>query len=401
LALLFVQRCRKSLPKVERIMAIATFESHENGEAYRLVARGAWTLESGLNEVDRELRRFADRTMGVPLDIDISDIDDLDTAGAMALQRTMRACGMRDQMSDSALHGFAGVRGEYESLLQVAKDTLGPCEVDPDTGSAFLNMLERLGRGAESVAREVIDIVGFIGEVLVTFWRIIKKPSRFRLTPMVHHMEVSGLDATLIVGLMSFLIGAVIAFMGIEVLSQFGAEIFTVEMIGITVLREFGVLLTAILIAGRSGSSFTAAIGSMKLREEIDAMEAMGIDPMEALVVPRTLAMILVLPMLAFLAAMLGLLGGGLISWWSIDISPALFLSRTQEMVVFDNFFVGIVKAPFFAFFISIIGCYHGMRVRGSAEELGNRTTMSVVQSLFIVILLDALFAIFFLEIGI
>ncbi|HRX39999.1 MAG TPA: ABC transporter permease, partial [Parvularculaceae bacterium] len=176
-------------------------------------------------------------------------------------------------------------------------------------------------------------------------------------------------------------------------------EVFVVEMVAIGVLRELGVLLAAILIAGRSGSAFTAQIGSMKLREEIDAMRVLGLDPIEVLVLPRAIALVLMMPVLAFISAMIGLVGGGLVAWQSMDISPALFLTRMQESIAMSNFWVGLIKAPFFAFAVAIVGCYQGMEVEGSAESLGLRTTLSVVQSLFLVIVLDAFFAMFFLEI--
>jgi phospholipid/cholesterol/gamma-HCH transport system permease protein len=213
-------------------------------------------------------------------------------------------------------------------------------------------------------------------------------------------MEEAGLNAIPIVGLMSFLIGAVVAFMGAKILQQFNASFFVVELVGLAVLREFGVLLAAILVAGRSGSAFTAQIGSMKIREEIDALRVMGLDPIEVLIVPRMFALVIMLPLLTFIAAMLGLVGGGLVAWGTMDISPAYFLARTKEMVVLNNFWAGIIKAPFFAFVIAVIGCFQGMEVEGSAESLGQRTTMSVVQSLFVVIVLDAFFAMFFLEIN-
>jgi phospholipid/cholesterol/gamma-HCH transport system permease protein len=212
-------------------------------------------------------------------------------------------------------------------------------------------------------------------------------------------MEEAGLNAIPIVGLMSFLIGAVVAFMGAKILRLFNADIFTVELVGISVLREFGVLLSAILIAGRSGSAFTAQIGSMKIREEIDAMRVLGLDPMEVLVLPRVIALVLMLPVLAFLAAMLGMIGGGLVAWMAMDISPALFIARTQETIILNHFWAGVIKAPFFAFVIAVIGCYQGMEVEGSAESLGQHTTLSVVQALFLVILIDAFFAMFYLEI--
>ena len=367
---------------------------------WRLIARGNWTLPGGLPAIDEALRTFARRAMGQELVIDMADISRLDTAGAMALQRTMFDCAQRAGRLTQIDH-YKGGSIEHMALIDQAAKHLESCQVGPKRGNAFIIMLNRIGLGASNVRKQSLSVLGFVGAVMERIGVIVTHPKRLRTTSIVFHMEESGLNASLIVGLMSFLIGAVVAFMGATVLRQFGAQIYTVELIGITVLREFGVLLTAILIAGRSGSAYTAQIGSMKLREEVDAMEAMGIDPLEALVIPRTIALVVVMPVLAFLAAMMGLLGGGLVTWLSMDISPVLFLTRMQETVLVTHFMVGIVKAPFFAFVIAIIGCYHGMSVRGSAEELGRHTIMSVVQSLFLVILIDAMFAILFLELDI
>ncbi|MEO1040973.1 MAG: MlaE family lipid ABC transporter permease subunit [Pseudomonadota bacterium] len=362
-----------------------------------LKAHGRWTIAEGITGLDRDIRRFAATTLDKPLSIDMSGVEALDTSGAMILQRTMKACGAR-HVEGEPLHGFANVEEHHRVLLEQAAGSLVSCEVERRPNS-FLMVLERVGRGAENVVDEALHILSFVGAVVARLADTARHPTRFRPTSVIHHFETAGFNAILIVGLMSFLIGAVVAFMGATVLKEFGAEVFAVELVGIAVLREFGVLLTAILIAGRSGSAFTASIGSMKLREEVDAMRAMGIDPMDALVVPRVLALLLAVPCLAFFSAMLGILGGLIASAAFLDIPPVLFLARTQEIVVIDNFIVGMVKAPFFGFFIAVIGCYQGMMVEGSAEDLGRRTTISVVQSLFLVILTDAFFAVFFLEI--
>ena len=380
-------------------MATASFETLREGDAATLIARGTWTLECGLAALDGQLRRFARGVRGRKLTIDLSEIGGLDTAGAMVLQRVMMDCGAR---ADAArpLQGFAGADPREATLLEQVAGHIGACEEDAPHGPSFVLLLERVGRGAEGILNETLSILSFVGAVSARLAGSFTHPGRFRPTAMVAHMEAAGLDATLIVGLMSFLIGAVVAFMGASVLAAFGAEVFAVELVGISVLQEFGVLLTAILVAGRSGSAFTAAIGSMKLREEIDAMRVMGIDPLDALVIPRTLALVLTMPVLAFLAAFLGMLGGGLACWLAMDISPTIFVNRTQEIVTIDYLVKGLVKAPFFAFAIAVIGCYHGMNVEASAEDLGRRTTMAVVQSLFVVILLNALFAMLFLELG-
>lgn len=381
-------------------MRNAQLEVKDSDSGLLAVVTGAWTLENGLGKLDAAVRALADRSSGRGLRIDLSGLDALDTVGAMMLQRLMLTAESGGAAAQAA-SGFIGMTEKYRVLLKRAGENVSLCEVDPNGRQSFVLMLERMGRGTEEAGQNALAILSFIGAIVSRLGGALTRPKRFRLTPMVHHMEEAGLNATLIVGLMSFLIGAVVAFMGARVLSEFGAEVFSVELVGISVLREFGVLLTAILIAGRSGSAFTAQIGSMKLREEIDAMTVMGIDPLDALVVPRVLALILTVPVLAFLAAFLGILGGAMVAWLALNIPPTLYWGRMQEVVTLSHMFVGLVKAPFFAFSIAAIGCFHGMQVENSAEDLGRRTTMAVVQSLFMVILLDALFAIFFLELDI
>ena len=222
-----------------------------------------------------------------------------------------------------------------------------------------------------------------------------------RWTPLVHHMQATGLDAVPIVSLMAFLIGVVLAFQGAVQLRQFGAEVFVVELIAISILRELGILLTAIIVAGRSGAAFTSAIGSMKMREEIDAMRTLGLDPVEVLVVPRVLALIITLPILGFVADMAGLIGGALMAWVELGVSPGAFRTRLNETVGVWNYAIGLIKAPFFALIIGIVGCHQGFAVEGNAESLGRLTSRSVVISIFSVILADAVFSVFFSLVGV
>lgn len=376
-----------SLPKT------ADFEAEKAERTFHMAAKGLWTAPC-LGPIDGRLRTFTEKTLDHELIIDLGALEGLDTAGAMMLQRTMSACGGRTDESR-----FVNAAPEHMTLLVAMTDNLAPCPTEPPQRNAFILMLNRLGQGVENVYFSALHILNFIGVVISVLWRILREPKRLRLTSTFHHMEEAGLDAVPIVGLMSFLIGAVVAFMGAKVLQQFGAEIFTVDLIGVAVLREFGVLLTAILIAGRSGSAFTAQIGSMKVREEIDAMRALGLDPVEVLVAPRVIALLLMLPLLTFVAGMLGMVGGALVAWSSLNITPGMFMARTQEVIVLSNFWVGMIKAPFFAFIIAVIGCFQGTQVEGSAESVGQRTTLSVVQAIFVVIMLDAFFAMFFLEI--
>lgn len=359
----------------------------------RLVATGDW-LARHLGRIDGDLRTFEDDSVGRELLIDVSGVGRLDTAGAMVLERLLQSCSKRTERSR-----IIGASDAHAKLLGDVKPHLAPCDVEPASRNAFLMMTNRLGQGVVESYYAALDILSFVGLTLITAWRVALNPKRLRLTSIFYHLEEAGLNAVPIIGLMSFLIGAVVAFMGAKILRLFNAEVFTVELVGISVLREFGVLLAAILVAGRSGSAFTAAIGTMKIREEIDALRALGLDPMEVLVLPRVIALILMMPILAFLAAMLGIVGGGLVAWTAMEISPAFFIGRLQDTIAMSNFWVGLIKAPFFAFVIAVVGCFQGMEVAGSSESLGQRTTLSVVQSLFLVIILDAFFAMFFLEI--
>ncbi|MGF1544859.1 MAG: MlaE family lipid ABC transporter permease subunit [Parvularculaceae bacterium] len=369
----------------------ADFEVDMRDGQLLLVARGDWRA-ARLGAIDDPLREFEADSTGRELTIDIAGVERMDTAGAMVLKRVMNACAGRTDASQ-----FVGGSETHRTLIERVSPHLAPCPVAPMPRNAFLMMTTRLGKGVVDAYYAAIDILNFIGLTLATFARSVAT-GRLRRVSIVHHMEEAGLNAVPIVGLASFLIGAVVAFMGAKILKIFNAEIFTVELVGLSVLREFGVLLSAILLAGRSGSAFTAQIGSMKIREEIDALRALGLDPIEVLVLPRAIALILMLPILTFIASMLGIIGGGLVAATAMDISPALFMTRMQEAIAPSNFWVGLIKAPFFAFVIAIVGCFQGMQVGGSAESLGQRTTISVVQSLFLVILLDAFFAMFFLE---
>lgn len=371
----------------------AYFDIDVDGGILKLAPGGDWRARF-LKPIDSRLRDFADDSVGRELIIDMAKVERLDTAGAMVLQRTFHACDTR-----TAASKIIGASEAHRALLEQVEHHLAPCYATPFQPNAFIAVLNRLGQGVENAYNAALELMSFVGQTLSTGFRVVTRPGRIRWTSTVHHMEEAGLDAVPIIGLMSFLIGAVIAFMGAKILRLFNAEILTVQLVGISVLREFGVLLAAILIAGRSGSAFTAQIGSMKIREEIDAMRVLGLDPMETLVLPRVIALVVMLPALAFIAAMLGMIGGGLVAWLAMGIPPALFVSQTKDAIAMSNFWVGLIKAPFFAFVIAVIGCFQGMKVEGSAESLGQHTTLSVVQSLFMVIVIDAFFAMFFLEI--
>jgi phospholipid/cholesterol/gamma-HCH transport system permease protein len=260
---------------------------------------------------------------------------------------------------------------------------------------------EAIGRLAVSSVQKAMALVGFLGQVVATIMGLVVRPSRIRWTAIVHHMQQVGLNAVPIVSLMAFLIGVVLAFQGAAQLRQFGAEVFVVDLIAISILRELGILLTAIIVAGRSGSAFTAAIGSMKMREEIDAMRTLGLDPVEVLVVPRVVALIIMLPVLGVIANLAGLVGGAMMSWIELGVSPGVFQSRLASNTGVWHLGVGMLKAPFFALIIGIVGCFEGMQVKGNAESLGHLTSTSVVLSIFLVITADAMFSIFFAVMGV
>ncbi|WP_424931597.1 ABC transporter permease [Amaricoccus macauensis] len=332
----------------------------------------------------------------VALVIDIRDVVSLDTAGAwflLDLERRLAAGG--------AEVSFDGMSAKTSALMEIVRDNLPRSEEEPEAKKGLTGCLEDLGRTTWSVWRTMLELNGLLGQLLVRGAGLIVQPGRLRWTAMVAHMQAAGLQALPIVALMSFLIGVVMAFQGAVQLRAFGAEIFVVDLLAISILRELGVLLTAILVAGRSGSAFTAAIGSMKMREEIDAMRTLGLDPVEVLVLPRVLALVIMLPILAFFADIAGLLGGALMSWINLGISPGLFLARLLEETDVWNFVVGMVKAPFFAATIGLVGCFEGLKVEGNAESLGARTSRSVVEAIFLVIVLDALFSVFFAIVGV
>jgi phospholipid/cholesterol/gamma-HCH transport system permease protein len=337
-----------------------------------------------------------DLRQGTAEAIDLSRVSHLDTAGAWAvvtLERRLQTAGLAP-----VIIGATALQSDLLATLRRNMPVGDPVPMPPLT---VADRLEQVGRYVVSSLQKTIAMIGFLGRVMVTIFGLILRPSRIRWTAIVHHMQQVGLNAVPIVSLMAFLIGVVLAFQGAAQLRQFGAEVFVVDLIAISILRELGILLTAIIVAGRSGSAFTAAIGSMKMREEIDAMRTLGLDPVEVLVVPRVIALVLMLPVLGVIANFAGLIGGGLMSWIELGVSPGVFQARLLSNTDVQHFFVGLFKAPFFALIISIVGCFEGMQVKGNAESLGRLTSTSVVVSIFLVIAADALFSIFFAILGV
>lgn len=328
--------------------------------------------------------------------LDLGDIKALDTAGAAMLLEWLG----KDELARLLGQGD-GLEPGRLALLRAVILADPPLDAPAaKKANAFTQFLENVGTATENIWHNLVGLMGFIGLIIQCSLGVLLRPRRWRMTAMVAQIEQAGFNAIPIVIMLSFMVGAVVAFLGATILADFGASIYTVSLVGFSFLREFGVLLTAILMAGRTASSFTAQIGAMKSNEEIDAIRAQGLDPMEMLVVPRVLAMLIALPLLTFIAMMAGILGGMLVCAVSLDISPTMFLSIMQENIPVRHFVLGMVKAPVFAFMIAAIGCREGFSVRGSAQSVGEHTTSSVVQSIFLVILLDAVAALFYMEMG-
>jgi phospholipid/cholesterol/gamma-HCH transport system permease protein len=293
-----------------------------------------------------------------------------------------------------------GAAEDYIDLIEELRQVNRRRNPDPTERNSIADRLEMLGRAALAAVLDLSAFLQMLGAICLAAVGVFRRPRSFRLTSLVYQIYRVGWQALPIVVLITFLIGAIIAQQGIFHFRKFGAEAYVVDMVGILVLRELGVLIVAIMVAGRSGSAYTAELGSMKMREEIDALSTMGLDPVDVLILPRVVALIVVLPILAFVGAVAALYGGGLVAWFYGGMSPVTFIARLHEAISVTHFEVGIIKAPFMALVIGIVACSEGLRVKGSAESLGKQTTTSVVKSIFLVIVLDGLFAVFFASIG-
>ncbi|MEZ2146684.1 MlaE family ABC transporter permease [Bradyrhizobium sp. DN5] len=372
-------------PKLERIA---------KGNALALCATGTWT--ASFAPVLERMVADAEKLAGGPqsIFIDVSEVAKLDTFGAWLIER------LRRSLTQGAVEAqIAGLSANYSSLVDEVRRVRATPVID-SSPITITGMLEQIGRTVAGVAGTVAGLVDMLGAVLAAGFRVLIHPRSLRLTSTVHHMEQVCWRAVPIIVLITFLIGCIIAQQGIFHFRRFGADIFVVDMLGVLVLREIGVLLVAIMVAGRSGSAYTAELGSMKMREEIDALRTMGFDPIEVLVLPRMMALVIALPILAFLGAMAALYGGGLVAWLYGGVEPEAFLLRLRDAISIDHFIVGIVKAPVMAAVIGIVACVEGLAVQGSAESLGQHTTASVVKGIFFVIVMDGVFAIFFASIG-
>ncbi|WP_348838787.1 MlaE family lipid ABC transporter permease subunit [Xanthobacter sp. KR7-65] len=361
---------------------------HSQDDRLTVAGRGAWTsdyadeLEQAVNDT---VQTYA-RPKGV--DIDLAAVERMDTFGALLFERLRRSwqgAGIEARVT--------GLAPRYRVLID-EMGRMGQEPVPPKRRHEAI--LERFGHEVVNVAKDGFSLLNFIGATVAAMGRVTLRPRTFRFTSMVNQLDRVGFRAVPIILLITFLIGCILAQQGIFNFRRFGADIYVVDMVGVLVLRELGVLIVSIMIAGRSGSAYTAELGSMRMREEIDALRVMGFDPVEVLVVPRILALIIALPLLTFIGSMAAIFGAGLVSWGYGGIAPDVFLQRLKEAIDLDQFNVGMLKAPFMAATIGMVACMEGMRVGGSAESLGEHTTASVVKAIFLVIVMDGVFAMFF-----
>lgn len=360
--------------------------------AATLVLAGDWTIWT-IAAVDAGLRKLSLPTHAA---IDVTALGKLDTSGAYLIDRTLG--GIADEGGDKL--NLVGSHPTVERLVAEVHDAQEDAHPDLVYDPGFIALLDRAGRGAIEAWTEFLGLLSFIGEAMATLGGLIVRPHKIRWTSVVAVMEEAGLDALPIVCFLSFFIGLVIAFLGANLLAQFGAAVFVVELVAFAMLREFGVVLTGILLAGRTDSAFTAQIGSMKMRQEIDAMKVIGLDPMQVLVAPRLIALVLMAPLLSFAATVSGIAGGMIAAWGAMDISPSMFLARFQDVVLVQHFWTGLVKAPVIAIVIALVGCRQGLLVGDDVQSLGRHTTSAVVRSIFLVIAIDAAFAIVYFEMG-
>ncbi len=375
-------------------MAAGAFEAVKEGEAIVIKASSAWTIDASerLDEALRQLAASGARSVR----FDLSGLEALDTAGAWLINRTraeLAAAGIEVTVS--------GLQPAHETLFKRVVEAGTPPKLPPPPRYQLFDVMARLGSGTMTVLLQARDLLNFFGAVLFALARVIRHPGRIRFVSFISHLEQGGLNAVPIVGLINFLVGIVIAFQGADQLRKFGAEVLTVDTVGVLVLREMAILLTAILVAGRSGSAYTAQIGMMKVNEEVDALRTLGLDPLEVLVLPRIFALVVALPLLTFLGDIMAIVGAALISTVIIDLSIPQFFGQLKNAVGLTELWVGLSKAPIFAFVIAMVGCFEGLRVSGSAESVGRQTTQSVVESIFLVIVLDAMFSVLFSILGI
>jgi phospholipid/cholesterol/gamma-HCH transport system permease protein len=369
--------------------------SAQLGDVLELRPGGSWTAVNAatLEQLFDAAAPRLDHSANVT--VDMAQVRELDTLGAWLLEKMLRRAASAGHRAD-----FTGVTENYAGLIEeVRQVNRRPLATAPATNS-ILAKVGDIGRATFGAREDVTAFLAMMGSLCIAILGVLRRPRSLRLTSLTYQLYRVGWQAIPIVVLITFLIGAIIAQQGIFHFRKFGADSYVVDMVGILVLRELGVLIVAIMVAGRSGSAYTAELGSMKMREEIDALSTMGLHPVDVLMLPRVVALICALPILSFIGSMAALYGGGFVAWFYGGMGPAIFIARLHEAVSVTHFEVGIIKAPFMALVIGTVACSEGLRVKGSAESLGKRTTTSVVKSIFLVIVLDGLFAVFFASIG-
>ncbi|MFL4468879.1 ABC transporter permease [Tateyamaria armeniaca] len=374
-------------------MTAPTLRIDESKDVPVLQVAGRLVIEY-LEAIEPAFRKTTPDTKTLRIDLD--GLEALDTSGAWliaTLKTRLEAQGVSVELIDTSSNRTA--------LIDTVQEALPKEDGAEAPPRGLIPWVAGIGAATAGIGASAMSLVSFLGEILSRFAYGVVRPRRWRTAALVSQMEETGFHAIPIVILMSFLIGIVLAFQGASQLRQFGAEVFVVDLIAISILRELGILLTSIIVAGRSGSAFTASIGSMKVREELDAMRTLGLDPIEVLVLPRVIALVIMLPILGFIANVSGLFGGALMSWIELGVSPSMFITRLQENTDIWHLAIGMIKAPFFAAIIATVACWQAMQVQGSADSVGRHTTTSVVQAIFLVIVADAVFSIFFSELGV
>ncbi len=367
----------------------ADFSVQGAGQGAVVAVAGDWVSAVLGRAPDRLVEQFR-RTPHAK--VDISRLGRVDTAGAFALLRATKCDLSTDLFAD---------RPDTQRLIEFIREEARTERRPEPKRHPFYDLLVRAGQGVLDFGATFVSYLAFAGRLMATLGNTIRRPSRLRGAPTIDLMERAGVDALPVICVTTFFVGAVIAFLGAQLLAQFGASVFAVELIGISVLREFGVVITGVLLAGRSASSFAAEIGAMKMNQEVDAMQVLGIDPFDALVLPRLIAMVVMTPILTFAATIAGLAGGLMVVWAVLDITPTVFSNRLVTFVGETHFFVGLSKAPIIGAVVAIIGCQQGLSVGGDVESLGRKVTSAVVQAIFAIILIDAAFALTYMQFNI
>jgi phospholipid/cholesterol/gamma-HCH transport system permease protein len=365
------------------------------GDGLELRPVGSWTAVNVKNLEALSEGVTAEIARSKAVKLDMNGLSELDTLGAWLLEKLSRRAAAAGHPAE-----FVGVAENYAGLIEEMRQVNRHNPAPVRAPNPVLVKLGEIGRSAVSATDDVTVFLQMLGSLFMALIGVLRRPRSLRITSLVYQLYKVGWQAIPIIALITFLIGAIIAQQGFFHFRKFGAESYVVDMVGILVLRELGVLIVAIMVAGRSGSAYTAELGSMKMREEIDALSTMGLDPIGVLILPRVVALICALPILSFIGSIAALYGGGLVAQFYGDMAPAIFIARLHEAISVTHFKVGIIKAPFMALVIGIVACSEGLRVKGSAESLGRQTTTSVVKSIFLVIVLDGLFAVFFASIG-